>query len=95
MAKDRPAAYVRKIVNNKVADLLQRETRRRAREEQQWVSDVEPLEASASVEWHDFLGTLRTVVSAEEFWTLILRYHFDYSYGEIGELLDKEPNAIR
>ncbi len=90
-----PAAYVRRVVGNKVANLLERETRRRAREEQQWTPDLSPIEASASADWHDFLDTLRDIVSSDEFWTLVLRYHFDYSYGEIGRLLEKEPNAIR
>ena len=92
---DFPAAYLRKIVSNKIADLLERENRRRDHEQQHWTPTIEAVEASASADWHDFLDTIRTIVSADEFWTLILRYHFDYSYGEIGNLLDKEPNAIR
>lgn len=90
-----PVAYVRKIVHNKVVDLLRQEAKRREREQQQWSPDIDPAEASMSAEWHDFLETLRKIVSDDEFWTLVLRYHFDYSYGEIGDLLDKEPNAVR
>lgn len=92
---DFPLAYLRKIVHNKVADMLRREAARVDREQQHWTPDVGEADASMSAEWHDFLDTLRDIVSSDEFWTLILHYHFDYSYGEIGHLLDKEANAVR
>ncbi|MEM7271862.1 MAG: sigma-70 family RNA polymerase sigma factor [Actinomycetota bacterium] len=93
---DHPVAFVRKVLSNKVATLLQREARRRAREERVWSPEAELVEEpGAGSEYHAFLGTLRTAVSDDEFWTLVLRHQFDFSYDEIGELLDKEPGAIR
>ncbi|MEM9654619.1 MAG: sigma-70 family RNA polymerase sigma factor [Actinomycetota bacterium] len=92
---DQPVAFIRKVVSNKVATTLQRESRRRAREERNWSPDVSDPDITSSTEYHDFLGILRESVSDDEFWTLVLRYHFDFSYDEIGELLEKETGAIR
>ncbi|MGB5755604.1 MAG: sigma-70 family RNA polymerase sigma factor, partial [Acidimicrobiales bacterium] len=92
---DHPAAYIRKVLDNRAATLLQREARRRAREEAYWSPEVDDVDVSATSEWHDFLESLRKAVNDDEFWTLVLHYHFDFSYIEIGELLEKEPGAIR
>ncbi|MGI9594854.1 MAG: RNA polymerase sigma factor, partial [Acidimicrobiales bacterium] len=92
---DHPAAYIRKVLSNRVATLLQREARRRSREERYWTSDVDEIDLASGSEWHDFLGSMRQAVSDDEFWTLVLHYHFDFSYNEIGELLEKDPGAIR
>ncbi len=75
--------------------MLRRETARLHREQQHVTPEIGAADASMSAEWHDFLDTLRDIVSSDEFWTLILHYHFDYSYGEIADLLDKEANAVR
>ncbi len=75
--------------------MLRRETARLRREQHHVTPEIGAADASMSAEWHDFLDTLRDIVSSDEFWTLILHYHFDYSYGEIADLLDKEANAVR
>lgn len=94
-APEYPTAFIRKVLSNKISTLLQRESRRRAREERNWSPDVPDENITTSTEWHEFLGTLRTAVNDDEFWTLVLRYHFDFSYDEIGELLEKEAGTIR
>lgn len=90
-----PAAFIRKVLSNKISTILQRESRRRAREERNWTPEVPDENISTGTEWHEFLGTLRTAVNDDEFWTLVLHYHFDFSYDEIGELLEKEVGTIR
>lgn len=94
-APDHPAAYIRKVLVNKISDVLQRESKRRIREE--WYSEPEVIDVdlTPTTDWHDFLGVLRDAISQDEFWTLVLRHHFDFSYDEIGELLEKQPGAIR
>jgi len=66
-APDHPAAYIRKVLINKVSDILRREAKRRVREERYYTPDAVTIDLTPTTDWHDFLGTLRDAISQDEF----------------------------